>query len=64
MARLKRKGISVITFSGVGQNNPRSRYGDTAFWVDSHAYNVIENSHQIWLLLVGDMVKGKIEYPA
>ena len=60
----KRKGVSVITFTGFEQKNPLSLYGDPAFWVDSSAYNVIENTHQIWLLLVADLVKGEIEYPA
>ncbi len=34
------------------------------FRVVSRAYNVVENTHQIWLLLVCDLIIGKMEYPA
>ena len=36
----------------------------TQFLVDSKAYNIIENTHQIWLLMVCDLIIGKAEYPA
>ncbi len=57
-------GYKVITFSGFDVNNPLKKEGDLNFWVDSKAYNIIENTHQIWLLLVCDLTLGKIEYPA
>ena len=56
--------IPVITLTGFEQDNPLSQLGELKFWVDSRAYNVIENIHQIWLLMVCDLILGKIEYSA
>ena len=61
----KKKSISkIITFTGHEKNNPLSQLGDINFWVDSKAYNFIENTHQIWLLTIVDLIIGKREYPA
>jgi D-sedoheptulose 7-phosphate isomerase len=56
--------ISVITLTGFEQDNPLRQFGELNFWVDSKAYNVIENIHQIWLLMVCDLILGKVEYSA
>ena len=56
--------IHVITLTGFEQDNPLRQFGVLNFWVDSRAYNVIENIHQIWLLMVCDLIIGKIEYSA
>ena len=32
------------------------------FWIDSKAYNFVENIHQFWLLAVVDIIIGKAEY--
>jgi D-sedoheptulose 7-phosphate isomerase len=53
---------TVVTFTGSDINNPLKSTGDINFWVDSKAYNVIENTHAIWLLAVCDLVIGKAEY--
>ena len=59
----KRQKISkVITFSGHKKNNPLSQLGDLNFWIDSKAYNFVENIHQIWLLNIVDLIIGKKEY--
>ena len=58
------KGLSIITLTGFDSDNPLRKIGELNFWVDSRAYNVIENTHQIWLLIVCDLIIGKIEYPA
>ena len=59
----KNKKISkIITFSGHSKNNPLSQLGDINFWVDSKAYNFVENTHQIWLLTIVDLIIGKREY--
>ena len=31
-------------------------------WINSKAYNYIENTHQLWLLTVCDLIIGKREY--
>ena len=61
----KNKKISkIITFTGHDKNNPLSKLGDINFWIDSKAYNFVENVHQVWLLTIVDLIIGKREYPA
>ena len=60
----KKMGMSVITFTGFAPDNPLKLEGDLNFWVDSRAYNIVENTHQIWLLMVCDLIVGKAEYSA
>ena len=61
----KNKKISkIITLTGHEKNNPLSKLGDINLWIDSKAYNFIENTHQLWLLTVCDLIIGKREYPA
>ena len=60
----KNKKISkIITLTGHDKNNPLSKLGDINLWIDSKAYNFIENTHQLWLLTVCDLIIGKREYP-
>ncbi|MFC2118137.1 SIS domain-containing protein [Bacteroidota bacterium] len=54
----------LITLSGMSADNPLRKMGDINLWIDSKAYNHIENIHQIWLLAVVDMIIGKAEYLA
>ena len=56
--------ITIITLTGFEQDNPLRQFSELDFWVDSRAYNVIENTHQIWLLIVCDLILGKVEYSA
>ena len=58
----KKIGIKVVTFTGFAADNPLKRKGELNFWVDSRAYNIVENTHQIWLLIVCDLIIGKVEY--
>ena len=60
----KRKKVKVISFTGHTKNNPLSKISDLSLWVNSKAYNFVENTHQIWLLTVCDLIIGKREYPA
>lgn len=60
----KGKGCQLVTFTGFEENNPVSVHADLKFWINSRAYNVIECVHQIWLLAVCDLIKGKAEYPS
>ena len=53
----------IITFTGNEKNNPLSKLGDINFWIDSKAYNFVENIHQVWLLTICDLIIGKREYP-
>ena len=56
--------MPIITLTGFEQDNPLRQFGELDFWVDSRAYNIIENTHQIWLLMVCDLILGKVEYSA
>ena len=60
----KKLNIDVITFSGFSKDNPLRKKGDINFWLDSKAYNVVENTHLIWLLMVCDLIIGDAEYSA
>ena len=55
---------TIVTFSGFDENNPLKECGDLNFWVNSKAYNFVENIHQFWLLAIVDLIIGKSEYPA
>ena len=57
-------GLPVVTLSGFDKNNSLRSLGKINLWVDSRAYNVIEMTHQIWLLAIVDMIIGTAEYPA
>lgn len=58
------RGIKVATLSGFDAANPLRALGDVSLWVDSRAYNVVESVHQIWLLIVCDLLVGHMENPA
>lgn len=62
--KAREKEMKTVTFTGFSEANPLRQLGDMNFWVDSCAYNVVENIHQIWLLAVVDMIIGKAEYAA
>ena len=59
-----KKFDSIITLTGHKQNNPLKKLGNINLWVDSKAYNFVENIHQIWLLSIVDLIIGKKEYKA
>ena len=61
-AASNKKISKIITFTGHNKNNPLSRLGDVNFWIDSKAYNFVENIHQVWLLTIVDLIIGKREY--
>ena len=60
----KHLGINVITFTGFRAENSLKQEGILNFWVNSRAYNIVENTHQMWLLMVCDLIVGKAEYSA
>ena len=56
--------LQLITFTGFSESNPLKSMGDINLWVNSGAYNIVETTHQIWLLAVCDLIIGAAEYPA
>jgi D-sedoheptulose 7-phosphate isomerase len=55
-------GNPVVTFTGFEKDNPLKILGDINFWVDSKSYNIVENTHSIWLMAECDLIIGKSEY--
>ena len=41
----KKLGLKVVTFTGRSKENTLKKQGDLNFWVDSHAYNIVECIH-------------------
>jgi len=61
-AAFEKKFSKVITLSGMNSENLLRELGDINLWVNSKAYNHIENIHQFWLLAIVDVIIGKAEY--
>ncbi len=53
----KLKFKKIIGFSGFHKNNRLSKQADISFWLNLKNYNMIENIHQIYLLLLVDLFK-------
>jgi len=62
IAARKKKFSKIITLTGHSVNNPVKKLGDINLWVNSKAYNYVENIHQFWLLSLVDLVIGKKNY--
>ena len=58
----KKKAKKIVSFTGFNINNPLKKKSDLAFWVNSRAYNHVENVHQIWLLSLVDLIIGRSKY--
>ena len=54
--KAKYMGLKVITLTGFLPNNPLRKLGDVNLWVDSKAYNIVEMTHNVWLLSVVDYI--------
>ena len=55
---------AVVTFSGFDEHNPLRQLGNINLWVNSRAYNFVENIHQIWLLAIVDLIIDSKKYSA
>ena len=51
-AARKGKFKGIVTLSGFAEDNPLCQLGDINLWINSRAYNFVENIHQIWLLAI------------
>jgi D-sedoheptulose 7-phosphate isomerase len=52
----------VFGFSGRRPDNDLACLSDVSFWVDSDAYNQVENIHGIWISATVDYVIGTSIY--
>ena len=50
------KGYTLVTFTGFDKDNPLRRLGKLNIWLNSKAYNYVENAHQTWILAACDLV--------
>jgi len=60
----RKKELFLCTFTGFSKSNPLKKMGNVNLWVNSKAYNIVENIHQILLLSIVDRIIGKTEYLA
>ena len=58
----RERGHKIITLTGKNSGNDLRQMGDVNFWVDSHAYNIVEGLHMMWLTSIVDMIIGKSVY--
>lgn len=59
---IRHRKNKLVTLTGFSNKNKLSKYSSLSLWVDSKAYNIVENTHQLWLTLVCDLIIKKIEY--
>ena len=57
-----KKGFTYLV--NFKKKNPLSKLGNINLWINSKAYNFVENISQIWLLSIVDLIIGKREYKA
>ena len=58
----RKKFGKLVTFTGHSKNNKLKKIGHMNFWVNSKAYNLVENVHQFILLSVVDLIIGRLDY--
>ena len=50
----KKMGLTLITLTGFSSDNSLRKLGDLNLWVCSNKYNIVEMTHQVWLLAIID----------
>lgn len=60
--RARALGHTVVSFTGHDKSNPLAMASDISLWVDSYAYNIVENIHMTWLGLLIDSLVGDSVY--
>lgn len=54
--------LPVVTLSGMDSANALRDLGDINLWVDSRSYNLVEATHQFWLMSIVDLLIGNAVY--
>ena len=54
--------LNTISFTGCDSNNYLKTNADQYIWVDSHAYNIVESVHTIYITALIDLIIGKAVY--
>lgn len=55
-------GLKTVSLTGSSEDNYLKINSDLSLWVDSHAYNIVESIHTIWITLIIDFIIGKSTY--
>ena len=55
----KEMGLTLVTLSGFEHDNPLCKLGEINLWVASTSYNIVEMTHQTWLLAIVDYLIEK-----
>ena len=53
-----RMGIPVLTLTGFAPDNPLRASGTVNLWVNDRRYNMVEATHQAWLVAMVDALAG------
>lgn len=49
-------GLNIVSLSGFSSSNPLRQLGHINFWIDSSDYNVVEMTHNAWLLSIVERI--------
>ena len=60
--RANRLDRALVGFSGRHADNDLAQMANLSFHVPSHAYNIVENIHGIWISAAIDLIIGNAEY--
>ena len=52
----RKKKMKIVTLSGFQKTNLLNKKGDINIWIDSKRYNFVENTHQLILLSIVDLI--------
>ena len=58
----KKKKIQTFSLTGSNTDNKLNKFSDDFYWIRSKSYNQVEIMHHIILLLVVDLIIGRINY--
>ncbi len=54
----RRMGLPLLTLSGFAPDNPLRALGTVNLWVNSDQYNLVEVTHQAWIVAMVDALAG------
>ena len=58
---LKKSNVDFVTLTGFKKNSTVKSLSDFNMYVESNHYNIVENTHQVWLLSIIDYLVAKIQ---
>ncbi len=59
-AQARTMGLPLLTLSGFAPDNPLRAAGAVNLWVNSDRYNLVEVTHQAWLVAMVDALAGVV----